>query len=145
MSSKLAIVALFASFLGACAAESSAPNSSSQDRLKRETRGDVDGPTVCGHTNETACLADEGCAWGNQGKGSECFYVGPVSAGLPGPGMAQPPPGAGTPCDPVVGGPTVCSHHAAEAACLADDGCAWGNAGKGPECFFVGPVSAHRK
>jgi hypothetical protein len=36
--------------------------------------------------------------------------------------------------------PSVCSHNATESSCLNEAGCAWGDQGQGPECFFVGNV-----
>jgi len=81
----------------------------------------------CKQTTEEACLATNECAWGDQGIGPQCFFVGPV----------EPQPGTdGGPATP-----SVCSHPDL-ASCLADDGCAWGDQGNGPECLFVGPVVA---
>lgn len=139
MSTKLftfTFAALALSSLVACSAESGDPTTTTQDGLT--------GPTVCVHADEDSCLADPGCAWGDQGKGPECFYVGPVDA-LPEGELVPPPAPAPEPGDGTdePSGPTVCSHHTSETACLADEGCAWGDQGKGPECFYVGSVEAY--
>ena len=48
-----------------------------------------------------ACLAREGCAWGNEGRGDVCFYIGTVHAqpgtGDPGGGYRRRPVGTTRP------------------------------------------------
>ncbi len=132
------------SLLAGCAASEPDTTASTKDTITKsgETKpaASPELPSVCTATGEDACLAGTGCAWGDQGDGPECFFVGdvdaqPVPPELPGATPVPSPPGA-TP----VPSPSVCSHNTTESSCLDETGCAWGDQGHGPECFFVGNV-----
>jgi len=128
------LVVLSVTLLTACAADEVAETSSTNDALRSAKRADVrdDGPQLpaaCSQSNEDSCLAGNGCAWGDEGDGPKCFYVGSVVA-VPG---AEPT------------SPSVCTHNTMESSCLNDPGCAWGDQGKGPECFFVGEIVPYGK
>ncbi len=148
---KPSIFALFLfALVPACGVDAADGDGSSRtvDALRQAKARDASGPalpSVCIHASEASCLADEGCAWGDQGSGPECFFVGEV---LPQPTTEPTLPPAAPPATPTLPSPTpgdppmpsVCSHHASEASCLADEGCAWGDQGSGSECFYVGEI-----
>ena len=73
--------------LAACAANTDRDDTTGQEQNELRRRGGTTPapaqpalPSVCTHnTSETTCLADpSGCAWGDQGQGPECFYVGEI-------------------------------------------------------------------
>lgn len=80
--------------------------------------------------SETSCLAKSGCAWGDQGSGLECFYVGKIVAQ---PGASAPAPAPA---------PAACTTNHNVTSCLAESGCAWGDEGSGDACFYVGVIVA---
>jgi len=130
-----------ATLLTACGGAADRSNEPAQSKDELRGKGTVGTPpaadptlpSVCQHSTDAACLADRGCAWGDQGSGAECFYVGEV--------VPQPAPSP----SPGPGQPSVCSANVTEASCMDDEGCAWGDQGSGPECFYVGEITPFGK
>jgi hypothetical protein len=79
---------------------------------------------ACSHPDVSTCLAETGCAWGDQGAGLGCFYLGIIT----------PQPSSG--CDGDAGN-ARCAH-GTETSCLAETGCSWDGSAKA--CIYVGQI-----
>jgi len=124
---KLLLAALCFGLLTACAdVEEQTPTSTSENGLSADTL-----PAGGPKTADTLPAGDDGAPGTADilpaDDGSDPLTPPPAPA--PGPALPSPVPGA-----------DACTPHASEAACLAHDGCAWGDQGAGHVCFFVGEI-----